>query len=329
MASRIALLCDPSGAVTLALHGHVEPGTSLESLADPASRGKVRQFLDLLRREGSAAGWEWNLLSESVPIPVSFSGLRIGTGFAVVGQDPPSGLDEIARLNNELVNSQRELARQNAALERANRELANFAAVVAHDLRAPLRNIRQLIGLFQEKAPQLLDQRAAVWLQHIVENAARMQKRIDDSLAYARMENAAALFEAVPLNEVVDAVATPEVHREELPVTWGVRSQLELLFQNLIENALAYRGPDPPSIRISAQLCGGRWRLAVRDNGRGIEPADHLRIFEMFHHAGDAAQGTGIGLATCRQVVRRHGGEIWVESVPGAGSTFYFTLPRS
>lgn len=326
MAARIAIICDAAAVVTHVLSGAAVVSAPFAALMDEASRQKARLFLEAIHRDGAAAGWELNVLVRGLPEALSFSGVKLDMGCAIVGQDVPGDLDEIARLNNELVNSQRELARQNAALERANQDLQDFAAVVSHDLRAPLRNIHQLIALFQEKAPQLLDHRATVWLEHIVSNAVRMQKMIDDTLAYARVGNAGA-FAAVPLNEVVDLFPHEGVSRDDLPVVSGIRSQLELLFQNLIENAISYHGDFPPRVHVSAERVRDRWRIAVRDNGRGIAPADQKRIFEMSARADGRTEGTGIGLATCQRVVRHHRGEIWLESALGAGSTFYFTLP--
>lgn len=329
MVPRIAVICDASGIVQHILAGAVRPGLAFRELAVDDGRAKLTQFLETIVRDGVAAGWELNLVLSHVGAPESVvcSGLRCGDQSCIVGHVSPDGFDEISRLNNELVNSQRELGRQKAALERANRELTDFAAVVSHDLRAPLRNIQQLIGLFQTKVPHLVDDRAAVWMQHIVMSAERLQKRIDDTLDYARLGGGPVPYERVRLNEVVDLLARPGLSRDDLPELPCVRWQIELLFQNLIENAFTYHGESPPAVHVGCQRHPGLYRISVRDNGRGIPAGHEAKVFEMFYQINPQSKGAGIGLATCQKIVQRHGGTLWAESKLGEGSTFYFTLP--
>lgn len=265
---------------------------------------------------------------------------------------------EIARLNNELIGSQRELTRQKAALQRtiealrlaldSNSELERFAAVVSHDLAAPARQVRQLTHLFSHHSPAMagLDERSAGWLRHIAASALRMEKLVGDTLAYARLGGPSEPLAPVPLNEVVDEAAATladelaatggRVERDaDLPEVRGSRVQLAALFQNLIDNAVKYRVPGlPPVIRITAgHQSEAFWSITVRDNGIGIAPEHHERIFEMYTRLGGAADlgnsgtGSGIGLAACRRVMALHGGTIRVESAPGAGAAFHLMMP--
>ncbi|MBY0503608.1 MAG: hypothetical protein K2X03_06855 [Bryobacteraceae bacterium] len=322
--------CNAAGIITEVLRGAAPLGVPFLDLLDGGSLGKARRFVAQVALQGAVSGWEFNVLAGDSAEAVQFTGLLDDDGgYRIIAANLPPGFEQAARLHNELVSSQRDLGRQNASLERVNRELQQFAATVSHDLRAPLRNIRLLIGLFESKAPQLLDERAALWLSHIVANAERMQRLLDRTLEYASAEGAPLRLEAVPLNEVVDVTANPYVTRGDLPAVQGDRVQLERLFQNLFDNALAYRREETPRIEVHARPAGSYWRIAVSDNGLGIASADQSRIFEMFGRVNPRGEGVGIGLATCRQVVHRHQGEIWVKSGLGEGSTFYVTLPAA
>ena len=162
---------------------------------------------------------------------------------------------------------------------------------------------------------------------------------IDGLLEYSRIETQGDPFEPVDLEavlsdvredlqlQIVESDATVTVG--ELPVVRGDRDQLRQVFQNLVDNGIEYRGDDPPEIRIDAERDGDDWVCSVSDNGIGIDEENTERIFEVFQrlHSQDQHAGTGIGLALCQRIVERHGGEIWVESEPGEGSTFYLTLP--
>ena len=318
------------------LQGEPPPAgdTTFAALLDPASQSKGEQFLAALRTHGAAAGWE--LLVRDVqgtgsPRLLRFSGVAAADGFYLTGEDAPGDLDEVARLNNELVNAQRELAREKAALARANQDLADFAAIVSHDLRGPLRNIRQLIELWQQQAAPEPGHRSTQWLEHIAMNAARLHKLIEETLASARGRGHEPPPAGVPLNELVDRLRGDRafVSRGDLPIVRGVPSQLEILFQNLFENAERHQRPGHPlSVHVSATAAGPAWwRIVLRDNGQGIPAALQNRIFERYYASGNG--GTGIGLATCRQVVRRMGGEISAESEAGHGATFSFTLPAA
>ena len=176
-------------------------------------------------------------------------------------------------------------------------------------------------------------------MRRVVDNTHRMQALIRDLLEYARVDARARPFVAVPLAAVFDSVidlldasirdAQAAVTRSELPTVMGDPSQLTQVLQNLVANAITYHGDQPPSVHVSAERNGDGHTICVSDNGIGIDPAQHEHIFDIFHrlHTQQAYPGTGLGLAVCRRVVSRHGGRIWVESRPGEGSRFNFTLP--
>jgi PAS domain S-box-containing protein len=230
------------------------------------------------------------------------------------------------------------LRKSNEALERSNIELQRFAYVASHDLQTPMRTVASFVELLQSTYGDKLDAQANDWIRRTVEAIKHLQTLIRDLLEYSRIDSQARRFERVPLREVFDHAvslldasvreAGAEVSCGELPVVMGDRSQLVQLMLNLIDNGIKYRGTDPPRIHVSAERTGNEWTVAVRDNGIGIVPRYHERIFELFKRLHNQREypGTGIGLAVCRRVVQRHGGKIWVESESGRGSVFYFTI---
>jgi PAS domain S-box-containing protein len=245
----------------------------------------------------------------------------------------------VAERTAELAGRAEELASARDALERSNLDLQQFAYVASHDLQTPLRNITGFAQLMQRTYGGRLDSTADDWLQRIVNGTQRMHALVRDLLAFSRVDSAARPFGAADLNTVFDDVvswlkpaidgAGALVTRDNLPVVIGDSNQLAQLLQNLIGNAILYRGEATPQIHVSARSENDHWMVSVRDNGIGIDPRHQERIFEIFQrlHTQRDYPGTGIGLAICRRVVNRHGGRIWIESTPGAGSTFLFTLP--
>lgn len=239
------------------------------------------------------------------------------------------------------VTAREDLQRTIAELARSNTELERFAYVASHDLREPLRSIVSYSQLLERRHPEALGDEGAEFLGYIVRGAKRMDALVNDLLSYSRISQRIARFDEVDLAAVVDAVVDglggairetgAEVAVGPLPRVTGNRIQLIEVFQNLMTNALKYRRPGvPPRIEIGGEPQGNGWRLFVRDNGLGIDPIHFDAIFEVFRrlHGPEEFAGTGMGLAICRRIVRFHGGDIWVESTPGAGSTFYFTIGR-
>lgn len=229
------------------------------------------------------------------------------------------------------------LKRQSEALVRSNQDLQRFAYVASHDLQAPLRRIGSFAQLLHDDYAERLQDDAKDWIDRIVKGVDRMRTMIQDILKYSRVESGEREQVEVPLSEVFQDVvgtfngtmeADARMTCDPLPVVVGDRSQLSQLLQNLIGNALRYRGEQSPRVHVSAKREDNRWVVSVQDNGIGIRPEHHKRIFEIFSRLqSDGDSGSGIGLAICRRVVERHGGNIWVSSDFGKGSTFHFTLP--
>lgn len=226
----------------------------------------------------------------------------------------------------------------NEDLERSNAELEQFAYVASHDLQEPLRKVGSYMELLAERYREQLDRDAREFIDYAVDGARRMKIMIDDLLMYSRVGTGGQTFVHIDMMNVMHHVlgdlelAIRENHAvvsyDALPVVTADNSQLQQLLRNLIGNALKYRGADPPKIHVSAQRQMQTWRFSVKDNGIGIEPRFFERIFQIFQrlHPRDRFSGTGIGLAVCKKIVERHGGTIWVESTPGQGSTFSFTI---
>jgi PAS domain S-box-containing protein len=230
------------------------------------------------------------------------------------------------------------LRQQAEELERSNRELEQFAYVASHDLQEPLRIVSSYMQLLARRYQGKLDQDADEFIGFAVEGANRMKSLITDLLAYSRVGTRGK--ELIPV-EMEDALARATrnlrlaiqdsgaiIAHDDLPVVLADPLQMTQLLQNLIGNAIKFRGPKAPRIHVGVRRRDQHWLFFVRDNGIGIDPQYAERIFVIFQrlHNRDEYPGTGIGLAICRKIVERHGGEIWVESKPGNGATFYFTL---
>jgi len=217
--------------------------------------------------------------------------------------------------------------------------LEQFAHVASHDLQEPLRMVTNYVQLLAQRYKGKLDTDADEFIGFAVDGAIRMWKLINDLLIYSRVgmpgkELESADCEAV-LNQSLNnlKVAIEEkgtvVTHDPLPTVMADNLQMGQLFQNLIGNAIKFRGNEPPRIHVSASRKGNVWTFSVRDNGIGIAPEYAERIFIIFQrlHGRKEYDGTGIGLAICKRIVERHGGRIWAESEVGKGATFYFTLP--
>ncbi len=265
-----------------------------------------------------------------------------------------SGEDITARKRAE-----EQLIQKTAELERSNAELEQFAAIVSHDLKEPLVSLGGFAQVLREKYKDRLDAKAQTLISHIINGSFRMERLIKDLLAYARVDTTKKTFVALSCNTILGIVLSnleraieesgAVITVDELPTVAGEEMQLIQLFQNLIGNAIKYRSGQTPRIHVSARSLQNAgmnspdtflsstprsshsntgWLFSVSDNGIGIDLAHTDRIFQIFyrlHH--NRYPGMGIGLAVCKKIVERHGGRIWVESEPGKGSTFYFTIP--
>jgi PAS domain S-box-containing protein len=227
-------------------------------------------------------------------------------------------------------------------LRRSNAELERFAYVASHDLRQPLRMVSSYLGLIEKRMAGRLDEDERTFMDFAINGAKRMDHMITDLLGYSRIGRENAPKQPVALGLVLErAVSNLKISIEDsgaevvaatpLPEVAGYESELERLLQNLIGNAVKFKAEDrPPLVTITASERPNEWVISVADNGIGIEPADFERLFQVFQRlvSQDRFEGTGIGLAACRKIVEHHGGRIWVESRPGEGSTFLFSLPK-
>jgi light-regulated signal transduction histidine kinase (bacteriophytochrome) len=244
-------------------------------------------------------------------------------------------LDVTERKENEAA-----LRTLNEKLRRATAELEQYAYAAHHDLQEPIRMVDLYSQMLIRRYPERLDDEAHVYIDFIRTGARRMQSLVADLISYSHVIADIERHDtAVDLNRVVRAAqqscatmlteSGATVSCGELPVVRGDFDALVTVVRHLISNAIKFRRPEaPPAVRIVAELRGNQWRLAVRDNGVGIKPEYHDRIFGVFKRLhGRDIPGTGMGLATCKKIIEHHGGHIWVESEEGCGATFIFTLP--
>lgn len=230
------------------------------------------------------------------------------------------------------------LLEKTAEIERSNRDLEQFAYVVSHDLQEPLRMISNFTQLLSKRYKGKLDQGADEFIGFAVDGVTRMQRMISDLLEYSRIGTHGNPFETIDCADVLESALSnlkasieensAVITHDELPKVLGDAGELEHLFQNLIGNAIKFRSDEPPKIHIGAEEKNGERLFSCQDNGIGIDPQYFDRIFILFQrlHKRNEYCGTGIGLAICKKVVERHGGRIWVESEPGKGTSFFFTL---
>jgi PAS domain S-box-containing protein len=236
---------------------------------------------------------------------------------------------------------QAELEEESAKLAATNAELEQFCYVASHDLQEPLRTIAGFLHLLQQRYRPKLDAEANEFIDFAVDASARLQSMIRDLLDYSRVATRGGDFAPTDMNKELATVraslggaieeAGAEIIGDPLPIVVADRMQMQSLLQNLIGNAIKYRRPDrPPRVQVSAEEQADAWVFRVADNGIGIAPQYFDRIFQVFQrlHSREKFTGTGIGLALCRKIVARHGGSIWVESQPGQGSTFLFSIPK-
>jgi PAS domain S-box-containing protein len=241
----------------------------------------------------------------------------------------------------ERVEAETKLKKYTQDLERSNKELEQFAYVASHDLQEPLRMVASYVQMLRRRYEDKLDDDANDFINFAVDGATRMQNLINDLLAFSRISTRGKPFEATDTENIMDQILSnleiaieesgASVTHDPLPIVMADPSQLTQLLQNLISNGIKFHGDHPPKVHISAQRKDDVWVFSVKDNGIGIEKQYFDRIFVIFQrlHGKTEYSGTGIGLAVCNRIVARHGGSIWLESEPGNGTTFYFTIPRA
>jgi signal transduction histidine kinase len=248
---------------------------------------------------------------------------------------------ELETSNRQLQEEIAERKRVAEDLARSNKDLEQFAYVASHDLQEPLRIVSGYLQLIERRYKGKLAAEADEFITFAVDGAARMQSLIEDLLAYSRVGTQGRRFAPTDCEKVFEravgnlgrAVADSgaTVTHDPLPTVLADVTQLVQVFQNLIGNAIKFRGAEPPRIHVAARSQDGQWLFSVQDNGMGVEPQYAQRIFVLFQrlHPRDKYPGTGIGLSVCQRIIERHGGRIWVESKPGEGSTFHFTLSQT
>jgi light-regulated signal transduction histidine kinase (bacteriophytochrome) len=289
-------------------------------------------------RGDSTTGCELFLRNPAVPKGIWVS---VNASPLLDDQGTPQGGVAVIRDVTEQNLSRDVMAQQREELERSNRDLEQFAYVSSHDLQEPLRAVSGYCQLLQRRYAAALEPKAVEYIAEAVQGARRMQSLIDGLLAYSRVgrhghpiapTSSQAAFDQALVNlhqAIVECGG--EITHGQLPVVPADPLQLMQLFQNLIGNALKYRGERRPRIHVAAEPGEREWVFSVRDNGIGIDPRFQERIFVIFQrlHTRQEYPGTGIGLALCKRIVERHGGRIWVESEPGKGSAFFFSLPSA
>lgn len=271
------------------------------------------------------------------PVRVSLGPVETDEGLVVLATI--SDITEARRASEALRTLNEELKTYATELERSNADLQQFAYVSSHDLKEPLRMVSSYLKLIERRYAERLDDDGREFIGFAVDGAARMENLINDLLAYSRVGTRGQPFATTDIEDVLaQALNNLQIAIEEsgarvthdpLPSLPADATQLIALFQNLIGNGVKFHTEGQPLVHIRAERDGEEWRFSVRDNGIGIEPEYHERIFVIFQrlHGRNDYPGTGIGLAVCKRIVERHNGRIWVESRVGGGSTFFFTLP--
>ncbi|HEV2855877.1 MAG TPA: ATP-binding protein [Thermoanaerobaculia bacterium] len=235
--------------------------------------------------------------------------------------------------------AEEEMAARSAQLRRSNEELLQFASMASHELQAPVRMMERYTRLLQEEYEGKLGASGDEMLDLVVSSAQRLSELIEDLLALSRVESRERRLETISVERLLERTLAnlqdtveesgAAVTHSPLPEVEADASLIVQLLQNLIENAIKFQGAETPRVHVSARRAPREWVFSVRDNGRGIDPAEADSVFTIFKRLHPEVPGSGIGLAICRRIVERHGGRIWVESEPGRGSNFLFTLPAS
>ena len=309
------------------------PGLNVLDIVSPEDRELIAGMMLEAFNKGSASAEIYILTKTGDRIPHHITGKKalIGDQTYLLGM----GIDI-----NERKKAESALKKTMDELSYSNNELQQFAYSASHDLQEPLRMVSSYVQLLEKRYKDRLDADAHDFINFAVDGVKRMQNLINDLLAYSRVGTRGKPFECTECRYVYDTalnnleVAIKEsvasISCSDLPQVFGDSGQLMQVFQNLIGNAIKYRDDRPPKVKVNAVQNNGNWVFSVHDNGIGIDPKYFDRIFTVFQRLhGDEYAGTGIGLSIAKKIVQRHGGQMWVESEPGKGSTFYFTIPAN
>lgn len=307
------------------------------------------EWLTMTNTDVSAEPEKTKKATKELPdkIPVRFHKKKDGTVFPLeitLGTFYLEGKQAIIAAGRDITErkqAEEKIRKYTEELQRSNKELEQFAYVASHDLQEPLRMVSSYTQLLERRYKDKLDRDAMDFIEFAVDGANRMKKLINDLLEYSRVTTRGKPFKKVDSHLIMGrAIANMQqaiaetaaiVTNDDLPSIWVDESQMVRVFQNLIDNALKFRGRESPRIHVSSQQGDGQWIFSIRDNGIGIEKQYEERVFEIFQRLHGRAEypGTGIGLAICRRIVQRHGGKIWFESQPGRGTAFYFTISKT
>lgn len=311
-------------------------GQQLSMLAPPGRADEMPRMLEKIAQGERISHYETirrTKAGKDIHISLTISPVRDGSGVV-------AGASKISRDITDRIEAEQERRRQTELIARSNADLQRFAYAASHDLREPLRTIVVYGQLLERNLRDRLDPRSAEILAAIAGASKRMTRLIDALLEYSKAAEANRPGEeietgnalAIALANLKEAIESDQatITHDPLPRLLGAEVHFIQIFQNIIGNALKYRRDDPPVVHISARRQGDRWEFSIRDNGQGIPPEFHEQVFELFKRLhGQDQSGSGIGLATCKKIVEHYGGRIWVDSEPGAGSTFFFTVPAT
>jgi signal transduction histidine kinase len=301
-------------------------------LAITVSRGIQKGLSEILESSKSVARGDFSRKAKA------FSKDEIG----ILANNFNNMSEELEKLQKEIREAnatlEKKVTQRTAELEFKNKELEQFAYVASHDLQEPLRTTSSFVELLRKQYYNKIDDNANRYIEYILQSSDRMKTLINDLLDYSRLGREKKM-EETDCNELIQEVLADlqkvikennaQITADTLPVLKALPTELKLVFQNLVSNSIKFRKPDtPPRIHIVAHRNNGFWQFSFSDNGIGIERQHQDRIFIIFQRLHNRAdyEGSGIGLAHCKKVVELHGGRIWVESEPGKGSTFYFTI---
>lgn len=340
------LRCNETLATRLGYSKSEIVGRNIFSFYAPEYLTEAKRLFAVFQETGRIREAELAVLTknqEKIPVTLNVEAVRDERGNLLFSNSVWRDISQVKELQRDLRLAKEKLEEKvkirTKELKQRNQELKQFAYVASHDLREPIRSLNGFVNLLERKLEHQLDEEALSYLTYIKQAGDRMGQMIAGLLDHTALGNENCL-KSIDLNQVLVAVqddlslqseqSGSSISVSDLPVLIGYETELRLLFQNLISNAIKFRAKDRPSIiKVSARRTPENWIFSVTDNGIGIPKIYQDRIFGIFQrlHTKDSVEGSGIGLAHCKKIVELHHGEMWIESVEGEGSTFYFTIP--